>query len=139
MNIAENKEVARRFFEDMLSTGNFGIADELVHPDVILYHPAFPDPQNGRDKLVGGLSAFRAGFSNLKLTVEAMIAEGNFVVVRWRSQGTHDGELFGIPATGKSMNIGGMSYLEIINGKIVQDWVSEDSLGWMKQLGVIDA
>ncbi len=137
MSLAENKVCGRRFFEEMLGTGNFKLAEELISDDVVMHHPSSPTPVNGREAVVGMLGAFRAGFPDLKMVAEDVFGEDDKVTVRWRATGTHTAELFGIPASGKSMNVAGISVLKLANGKIVVDWVAEDSLGLMKQIGVI--
>ena len=70
---------------------------------------------------------------------EDVFGEGDKVAVRWHVTGTHTASLFGIPATGKSMDISGISILRLVDGKIAEDWVSEDTIGLMKQIGVIPA
>ena len=135
--MSNNKTVGRSFFEEMLAKGKWALAEELTTPDVVMHHPASPTPISGREAVVGLLQAFRAGFPNLNIVAEDIFGEGDKVAVRWRATGTHTANLFGIPPTGKSMNVAGISVVRIVNGKIVEDWVSEDTHGLMKQLGVI--
>ncbi|MFC1575229.1 ester cyclase [Gemmatimonadota bacterium] len=135
--MADNQTIGRRFFEEMLGEGNWELAKELTIDEVVMHHPASPTPVEGRESVVGMLAAFRGGFPDLNMAVEDVFGEGDMVAVRWRARGTHTAELFGIPASGKSMNVGGISLLRIENGKVVEDWVAEDSLGLMKQIGVI--
>jgi steroid delta-isomerase-like uncharacterized protein len=135
--MADNKTAGRRFFEDMLSKGNWALAQELMTPDAVMHHPASPVPISGREAIVGMLQGFRAGFPDLKITVEDIFGEGDKLAVRWRFKGTHTADLFGMPPTGKSGSIEGISLLRLSGGKIVEDWVAEDTMGLMKQLGVI--
>ena len=135
--MSDNKTVGRSFFEEMLAKGKWGLAEELITSDVVMHHPASPTPISGREAVVGFLQAFRAGFPDLNIVAEDVFGEGDKAAVRWRATGTHTADLFGIPPTGKSMNVAGISVVRIVNGKIVEDWVSEDTMGLMKQLGVI--
>ena len=135
--MADNKTVGRRFFEDMLAKGNWALAEELTTPDLVMHHPASPTPINGREAVVGMLQGFRAGFPNLNIVAEDVFGEGDKVAVRWRATGTHTADLFGIPPTGKAMNVAGISLVRMANGKIAEDWVAEDTHGLMRQLGVI--
>jgi steroid delta-isomerase-like uncharacterized protein len=137
MAVEQNKEIARRFIQEIINTGDWSNAGEIVSQDVTMDHPSSPELVRGLEAVSGMLGAFKAGFSDLQLTIEDMVAEGDKVAVQWRARGTHDGNLFGIPPTGKSMNAGGMSLFTIQDGKIVHDVVREDSLGVMQQLGVI--
>ena len=65
------------------------------------------------------------------------IAEGDLVVTRWTGKGTHDGELMGMPPTGKWVEVDGVAIDRISGGKIVESWNCFDALGMMQQLGAI--
>ena len=82
-------------------------------------------------------SAFRSAFPDLWSKVEDVIMEGDRVVERFRGGGTHQGELFGIPATGVTMETTGINILRIVDGKVVEHWGNSDDLGVMRQLGVL--
>ena len=132
-----NEQNARRFFEDMLGDANWAIAPELMSEDVVMHHPSSPAPVSGIDTVVGFLGAFRAGFPNMSMVAEDTVGAGDKVAVRWRMQGAHTADLFGIPPTGVQVNVAGISWLRFSEGRVVEDWVSEDSLGLMRQLGVV--
>jgi steroid delta-isomerase-like uncharacterized protein len=82
---------------------------------------------------------YRAAFSDLQMTVEDQIAEGDMVVTRWTAVGTNDGDLPGMPASGRSSTVTGIGIDRIEDGKIVEAWGNWDTLGMMQQLGVIPA
>jgi steroid delta-isomerase-like uncharacterized protein len=130
-------KVGERFFTDVLGTGDWSGAGELMTPGVVMHHPSSPEPVVGFDAVRGFLSAFRAGFPDMHMSVEDAFAGGDKVAVRWAMKGTHNGDLFGIPPTGRSVAIQGVSLLRMEDGKIAEDWVIEDTLGLMRQLGVI--
>jgi steroid delta-isomerase-like uncharacterized protein len=132
-----NEQAARRFFEDMLGNANWAIAGDLMSEDVVMHHPSSPTPVSGRDTVAGFLGAFRAGFPDMTMTVEDTVANGDKVAVRWRMRGTHTADLFGIPPTGVAADVAGISWLRFSEGRVVEDWVSEDSLGLMRQLGIV--
>jgi len=73
-----------------------------------------------------------------EILIEDQIAEGDKVLTRFRSRGTHQGELWGIPPTGREVEITNMSMSRIEGGKMVEEWPAPDRLGMMQQLGVID-
>lgn len=83
------------------------------------------------------VAIFDAAFPRYALVAEDMIAEDNKVAVRARFQGVHKGELMGIPATGKSVDLPFQIFYRIANGKIAQHWISYDGMSLMKQLGVV--
>jgi steroid delta-isomerase-like uncharacterized protein len=126
-----------RFFTDILGKGDWSVADEIVDNDIVMHHPANPGPMRGREAVQGMLSAFRAGFPDLNMTVEDAFGSGDKAVVRWHMQGTHTADLFGIPPSNKKVNVNGISIVRVAGGKIVEDWVSEDTMGMMQQIGVV--
>ena len=81
----------------------------------------------------------REAFPDLTATVDEQVAEGDKVVSRVTMTGTHEGEFMGMPATGKSFTIPGVSIWEVRGGQLISEWVSWDSMGMMQQLGVIPA
>ncbi len=75
----------------------------------------------------------------MSMTVEDAFGSGDKAAIRWRMQGVHSGDLFGIPPSGKQVNVSGISIVKVKDGKIVEDWVSEDTMGLMQQIGVVPA
>jgi trk system potassium uptake protein len=76
-------------------------------------------------------------FPDLHLTIEDVFGEGDKAAVRWVATGTHTGDLQGIAPTGKSMRATGISLFRVANGLVVEDTVEEDTMGVLRQLGVI--
>jgi predicted ester cyclase len=72
----------------------------------------------------------------MKLPIEEVIADGEFVLVRLRVKGTHGGPLMGMDATGKTIDIGVLDLFQIRDGKLIEHWALLDNLGMLKQLGV---
>jgi steroid delta-isomerase-like uncharacterized protein len=134
---AANKAVARRFIGEIISKNEWDRASEVLADDVVMYHPSAPGPIRGLEAVKAMLTGFRAGFPDLALTVDDEIAEGDRVVILWTARGTNTGELFGMPATGKAVRVGAVSTFRIADGKIVEDRICEDTLGMLKQMGVI--
>src|SRR2546421_301109 len=67
--------------------------------------------------------------------IEDVIAEGDKVGLLLRLTGTHQANLFGIPATGRKIDIYEVAILRVINGKIIEGWFMADEAGLLKQLG----
>ena len=133
----QNKKAARRLFEELWNDRKLNLADELIAPDYRNHDPNTPDFGAGPDaykKLVG---MYTKAFPDLRLTIDDMIAEGDKVVVRWTSYGTHKGELRGIPPTGKETSVTGTTICRFSGGRIAEQWLVWDTLGLMRQLGVI--
>lgn len=82
-------------------------------------------------------SAFLAAFPDIHVHIEDLFAEGDKLVTRWSAHGTHDGELMGIPPTGKKAAVSGIAIDRFENGQSVEHWEVFDQVGLMQQLGVI--
>jgi steroid delta-isomerase-like uncharacterized protein len=133
----ENKTVVRRFLEEIFTAGNLELVDELFAPDYVLHDPVVPDEVSGPEGMKRYVSMYRAAYPDTHFTIEDQIAEGDEVVTRWIGQGTHEGELMGIPPTGKQVTVTGIEVDRVSGGKIEETWVNYDALGMMQQLGVV--
>jgi steroid delta-isomerase-like uncharacterized protein len=129
-----NKAIYRRFLDEVFNQGRLEIADAMLPPSYVL-HEAPPGTPRGPEAVKQVVRMFRSAFPDLKITVEDMVAEGDTVCARATTQGTHRGTIFGIPATGKFVTIGGLTMVRIADGHITESWVKNDILGLMKQLG----
>ena len=133
-----NKTVVRRFFEEVWNKGNLTVLNEIIAKDHVSSGPGtlpgLPAGPEGSKQLV---TVYRNAFPDLHFTIDEQIAEGDKVVTRWTAHGTHQGELVGIPATGKSSTVTGISIDRVVNGKIAESWGIFDQFGMMQQLGVI--
>ena len=132
------KAIARREVE-MFSTGDFSIADEIYSEDYVGHDPTKPEPIRGIEEAKAEAAGYRAAFSDLTLTIDHQVAEGEYVVTRWTARGTHDGELEGIAPTGVSATTTGISMIRVVDGRIVEDFTEWNALGLMTQLGVVPA
>ena len=135
--MAGESTTARRFIEDILGTGDWSSADDVLQPDVVMYHPSSPEPIRGREAVQGFLGMFRTGMPDLSLSVDDITGDGERVAARWSAHGTHTEEMFGIPPTGKRLDIHGISFFRFADGKIAEDWVEENTLSVLQQLGVV--
>ena len=85
------------------------------------------------------VSMYYTAFPDLQISVEAMVAEGDRVVARYTGRGTHQGELMGIPPTGKPVSVTNILIARIANDRVVEQWLNTDVLGMLQQLGVVPA
>lgn len=132
----ENKALVRRSFEEVWNDKNLDAIDEIVAADVVnhLAPPGLPEGAEGNKAFVG---MYLSAFPDTKMTIEDMLAIGDKVVTRWVATGTHEGELMGIPPTGKHVTVTGIGIDRISGGRIVESWGEFDALGMMQQLGVV--
>lgn len=139
MSVVENKATARRMFEEVWSQGRYESLDELVAPEFVAHVAGQSEPLRGPKAFKEFVSSFREGFPDLTLKVEDQFAEGDKVVTRWSGGGTHQGDLMGIPATGKEVTIQGIVITRLANGTIKESWGVFDALGMLQQIGVAPA
>jgi predicted ester cyclase len=137
MSAEENKAMVRRFVEEVWNKGNVGVIDEIGSPDWVEHDPDRPEELRGLGDAKRRVEEVRSAFPDLYVTLEDLIAEGEKVVSRWRARGTHQGELLGIPPTGRQVEFTGMRIQRISGGKFVETWHQPDTLGMMRQLGLI--
>ena len=136
MSAEENKAIVRRFLEEA-TRGNLAIVDELVAPEFVFHNPADPAVGGGPEGVRRWLEGNRDAFPDFKFTIEDQIAEGSKVVSRLTGRGTHQGEAFGVPATGKPVTITAIFIDEVAGGKLVGHWDEADILGVMQQVGAL--
>jgi steroid delta-isomerase-like uncharacterized protein len=132
----ENKALARRFSEELWNQGNLDVADEILDASFVA-HGLVVELPPGPEGFKQFVTIYRSAFPDLQFTIEDLIAEGDKVMDRWTVRGTHKGELMGIPATGKQVEVTGMGMFRVSGGKAVELWTNMDVLGMMQQLGVI--
>ena len=136
---AENKAIARRLLEEAFNSGNLDVVDELVSPEFVNHDAALPEPTRGIEGTKANIGMYRDAFPDLRLTIEQQVAEGEYVTTRWTARGTHQGELFGMTATGKQATVTGITIDQIVNGRFVESRTNWDTLGLLQQLGVVPA
>jgi steroid delta-isomerase-like uncharacterized protein len=131
-----DKQVVRRFYEELWDRGNLAAADELVARDYIRHdlRPGDAPPGPAGQKAVA--EKFRAAFPDVRLEVEALVGEGDLVVARWTMIGTHSGAWGDIAPTGRQIRFSGVNFFRIVDGKIAEIWNLRDDLGLREQLGV---
>jgi predicted ester cyclase len=80
---------------------------------------------------------YRTAFPDLQIPIEDVIAEGDRVVTRWTTRGTHQGELMGAAPTGNQLTVTGILIDRVSGGKIEEEWVDYDTLHLMQQIGAV--
>jgi predicted ester cyclase len=140
MSIEDNKRLVRRYFED--APFNPAACDEIFAPRFqfhTIMHAGVTAQvvESSPDDEKVAFELHKATFGGWHFQVEEMIAEGDRVMVRWTSHGTHIGELNGLPPTGKSTTNSGINIFRVVDGRIVEVWDIMDRLWVWQQLGVL--
>jgi steroid delta-isomerase-like uncharacterized protein len=134
----QNKELIRRYYDEMWNPWNFAACDWLLASDIAFYGSLGVATQ--------GIAAFRdymqtvrAAFPDFHNTIEEMVAENDRIVARLTYRGTHRGEIFGLAPSGKKITYAGTAFFRIAAGKVAEGWVLGDRLGLLQQLGAASA
>jgi len=133
---SQNKAVARSFFEDVLDTGkleNYSkshAADFVAHAEGRLASLE-EDMTAAREQ--------RKAMPDMRVKVNHIVAEGDLVSVYWTASGTNTATGWGIPATGKSVSVSGMTLFRFERGLIQEEWSVFNQYSLMKQLGLLPA
>ncbi|PKB64419.1 MAG: hypothetical protein BZY80_03120 [SAR202 cluster bacterium Io17-Chloro-G2] len=131
-----NRAVVSRFIEEFKNNANAGIVDELFTPGFVhhLPDPRLPAGKEGL-KLVG--QSITAGFPDVQVTVNDLLADGDKVIERTTARATHTGEFNGIPPSGTAVTWTEIHIYRLENGKIAEMWSEIDLLGLLIQLGAV--
>jgi predicted ester cyclase len=134
---SNNIVLTKRAIEELWNKGNLAIADELYATNFVRHDPDNPDLPRGPSGVKLDVTNTRRAFPNFHLKILDIIGTNDKVVVRWNATGTHIGQLRNLQPTGKEVNFSGITICRIENDKCQEIWVARDSLGLMKQIGVV--
>ena len=137
MSTETNKAIVRRYIEQVVNNQRHDLVEEFLVETVEL-HGSGP-PIVGLTAVLEWLARFAAAFPDWQTTIDDMVAEGDKVVVRITSNGTHQGEMQGILATGKPVTQYAIVIYRLANGKIAEGRLQTDNLSMLQQLGVMSA
>jgi steroid delta-isomerase-like uncharacterized protein len=130
MTTHDNKAIARRFFEEVWNQQRLDVVDEIFAPTLI-----FNGALVTREAIKQLVTARRAAFPDIHVTIEDQVAEGDKVSTRRTWQATHQGTYRGMPATGKRVKWTQISIVRFSDGRAVEDWAVADELSILQQLG----
>ena len=136
-SLDENLQMYEMVWEKVFNERNLDmINEEYFTQDVVAIGTSNGD--------VKGLENFKAyygnyitGFSDAELIFVDLFGQGDKMVKHWRFKGTHDGEFFGVPPTGKTVDVSGTTLIKMKDGKIVAEQDFMDFLSFYKQLGLM--
>ncbi len=130
----DNVKFYGNVWEVAINEGRINILDTAYASDVVLH--TVPEIK-GKDSAKAYYANYVTGFSNRQFIVKEMFAKGDKLVKYWEFKGTHSGPFFGIPATGKTIDVIGCTIATIVNGKITEEQDFFDNYEFLKQIGII--
>jgi predicted ester cyclase len=132
---SENKALIRRFYDEVWDKGNVEVSHEVFHDDYVR-HDLRPTPADagaaGQAKIA---ASFRRAFPDARWHVDLLLGDGDFVVGRWTTTGTHTGPWGAVEPTGKRVEFAGVNIFRFRGDKVAEIWNHRDDLGLMTQLG----
>lgn len=134
--VKTNEEIVSEFVERCFDDDYGELVDEFVADDFVGYAAGAPEPIHGREGMRETLEMFRSGFAGLSSEVADVCADGgDTVAVRWVLRGTHEGEFMGVAPSGNDIEVDGMEFNRLSDGKIVETHIVWDTLGMLEQIG----
>ena len=118
----------------VINEGRSNILDSAYVDDAVLH--TIPEVK-GKANAKAYYENYITGFSNRKFTVKEIFADGDKLVKYWQFKGKHTGPFFGILATGKDVDVSGVTIAKMKDGKIAEEQDFMDNLEFMQQLGLI--
>jgi predicted ester cyclase len=142
MNEDGNKEVARRFVTELWNQRRLEVADGLIARDGVTHQLRTGEGPEGASRspedVRREVAAWRAGFPDLQIAIEQVVAAGDRVAVPVTPRGTNTGSWMGLAPTGRKVVVPMFVIQRMVGGKIAEDWVLVGSLSLLQQLGLVD-
>jgi steroid delta-isomerase-like uncharacterized protein len=131
---SSNKELIRRYYEEMWNPWNFDAADDLLAEN-ISFRGSLGVETKGREAFREYMRKVRHAFPDFHNRIDESIEDGDSIAARLTYRGTHRGEIFGVAPTGRSISYSGAAFFRIADGKVAEGWVLGDLLGLLRQMG----
>jgi steroid delta-isomerase-like uncharacterized protein len=135
--MAENAELIKRFYDEVIGGGNLSLIDELASDDIVDHEEGFPGQPQGKEVVKFFVNALRQAFPDIKATVDVTLDQGELAAGRAIMRGTHQGEFMGVPASNKSVEVETIDIIRVEDGKVAEHWGVTDTMGLMQQIGAI--
>jgi predicted ester cyclase len=128
-----NKARVRAFVEGVINEGRTDLLANLIAPDHVGHF--LEGDHYGPDGVRIEIDEFRAGFDDLRVTIETLISEGDWVARRFTLHGTHSGPFLGLLPTGRQVSVCGLALDRFAKDQLIESWVRLDILGLLRQIG----
>lgn len=132
-----SKQFLQAFIDRVWSNGEVDAVDAFLAPTYTIHRDP-GDPWDGETLDIAGfkerLVKSRAAAPDQRFTVEQMVEEGDRIAVAWSWQGTHLGDLPGVPATGRAITMTGMTIYAFEDGRLAGHWQIADRLSVYRQI-----
>ena len=131
-----HKDFFKQFIQ-FINTADENLAQQLISPVAEFHVPGQPGPLQGPKGYLMIISMMRSGFPDIQWKLEDLITEGDKVAARFTMRGSHNGEFFGFPATGKVIVVQAINFYRLMNEQIIEEYGQPDMIGLLRQIGAI--
>ena len=128
-----NRQLIERFYGQVWNQWDADVARAILSPDIVFRGSLGVDVR-GHNGFLGYVALIRAAFPDFRNEIEEIISEEAHAVARLTYSGTHKGELFGTPATGREITYAGAAFFQFSDGQIDEIWVLGDRMALMEQI-----
>jgi steroid delta-isomerase-like uncharacterized protein len=139
----DNKALIQRYYDAIMNGRDLAAAPQLMDPTCVSEVPTGlmlrTEPLRGPEAWVRSMRILLTAIPDLTTTIDDEVACGDTVVVRWTWRGTNTGKFGPLPPSNKSVTVEGITWYRIVGGKLVENLINEDQLGFLRQVGAIPA
>ena len=129
------KQLVRHWIVSMWDKGDRDVFEELSADDYVYSTPGEAD-RKGNEAFAYG-EAIRAAFPDLNNTIEEQYVDGDMIVTRGTTRGTHQGPFGDFQATGNAVEVPWVMITRLRNGRVAADWEIFDTFALMSQIGAV--
>ncbi len=133
-----SEKVVLDFMDDVLNGHNGDRAGEYF-TEGMAWHGGTVGTVAGRDAVAGLMSTVVTAIPDLHADLKDIAVDGDKVVVRLVVTGTQEGDLIGVPASGKAVRWDAIDFYRLENGKIAEEWAGEDFTAFLNDTGTFKA
>lgn len=134
--VEANIKMYSQVWDEIMNKGKLELFNDSNFTKDVVMH-ASPTDVVGIDSARAYYSQFITGFSEIQFTIKDVFGQGDKLVKYWNFKGKHTGSFFGIPATGKSVDLDGTTLVRMQDGKIAEERDFYDNMVFMTQLGLM--
>ena len=132
-----NKNTVTGFVAALFSKGDLGAVDHYLAEEFLNHDPPIGVTADREGMRAAG-AMFRAAFPDWHSETDILVGEGDLVVEHFTASGTQQGEIFGVPPSGRTVALPGINIWRVRDGRIVERWGRLDELGLLRQLGAVN-
>jgi steroid delta-isomerase-like uncharacterized protein len=126
------QQVVRRLIDEALNAKDYSVLPELLHDDYVYRTPG--EELVGAGALEALFTMYHTAFPDLALQIDDMFGDGDRVATAFTLSGTNEGEMMGMPATGRRVSVHGIIHSRVVHGRITEEWELVDMASLVRQL-----